>query len=198
MPVGDFPPEPLQAHEALALVRAPNPECRTGCRDRALLAVMWRCGLRNSEARNLELSHVIVDPKHAVRVLRPKGARSKKGKAPRTVGVDDQTWALLESWIAMRGDEPGILFSTASGKPINDRDLRTMVAYNARRAGIRRRVHPHALRHTFAKGLYDESVGMVHIQELLGHTQLTTTAGYLQGIGATEVVEISSARKWEI
>jgi site-specific recombinase XerC len=198
MPIGDFPPEPLEQHEALALVRAPNPKCRAGSRDRALLAVMWRCGLRNSEVRNLELSHVIVAPEHALRVLRPKGARSKKGKPPRTVGVDDTTWELLQAWIATRGDEPGILFSTASGKIINDRDLRTLVAYNARRAGIRRRVHPHALRHTFAKALYDESVGMVHIQELLGHTQLTTTAGYLQGIGATEVVAISSARKWEI
>ncbi len=194
MPKGDYPPEPLQLSEALALVNAPNPYCRTGCRDRAVLMVMWRCGLRNSEVRNLEVSHVIEQPRRALRVLRPKGARSKKGKRPREVGVDEQTWAMIQAWLRKRGPGPGILFDTTSGKPINDRALRRLVAYNARRAGIQRRVHPHCLRHTYARDLVEEGVGLPHIQGALGHSDLPTTAKYIQDIGATEIVAVTCDR----
>jgi integrase len=195
MPIGDFPAEPLEPSEALALVRRQSTKSRTGTRNRAIFGVLWRCGLRNGELRNLDLSHVSHEGE-ALRITRPKGYRN--GKKPRTVGVDQTTMALIDAWIEHRGTEPGPLFITYSGRRITGRDLRDLVATGAKLAGIARRVHPHCLRHTYARALYDEGVGMVHIQKALGHTNLATTAVYLDSIGATEVVAITSNRTWEV
>tara|TARA_R110000751_G_scaffold52041_2_gene113583 strand:+ start:114 stop:671 length:558 start_codon:yes stop_codon:yes gene_type:complete len=185
----------LEPDEARALVRQPNPKCRTGARDRAILAVLWRCGLRNGEVRNLDIDHLSKSDQ-SLRVMRPKGYR--KGKGPRAVGVDDQTWELIDHWLTFRPPGPGPLFPTFSGQRILGRDLRTMIARKARDAGIERRVHPHCLRHTYARALYDEGVGIVHIQMALGHTALATTAHYLESIGASEVVAITSKRTWKL
>lgn len=195
MPIGDFPSHPLEPEQALALVQAPNGKCRTGARDQAMLAIMWRCGLRNAEVRNLDIEHISESAK-SLRVMRPKGY--KKGKAPREVGVDAQTWDLIRQWISFRGDGPGPLFTSYKGLRVAARDLREMVARKARDAGIQRRVHPHALRHTYARALYDEGVGMAHIQHALGHSSLATTAVYLNSIGANEVIAITSKRSWEL
>jgi site-specific recombinase XerD len=66
----------------------------------------------------------------------------------------------------------------------------------AKRAGLERRIHPHALRHTFARELYDEGVGIREIQVALGHRSLATTETYLRSIGATRAVEVTIERVW--
>ncbi len=192
MPIGDYPAHALEPHEALALFRTPNPRNRTGARDRAMIALMWRCGLRNSELRDLDLEHI---SEERVRVMRPKGY--KRGKKPRDIGLNADTWGVVLEWLAFRGIAPGPLFTTRHGQRLDERQLRRMVARRARDAGLQRRVHPHCLRHTFARALYDKGVGMVHIQKALGHSNLATTAVYLEGIGANEVVEVTSAIAWE-
>jgi integrase/recombinase XerD len=55
-------------------------------------------------------------------------------------------------------------------------------------------VHPHAFRHTFARELYDEGVGILEIMLALGHSSVKTTQTYLQSIGANEVISVTSAR----
>lgn len=193
------PPHPLAPGEAARILEA----CRStwaGVRNRALIALLWRGGLRAAEALSVQLddTYPTVLPSgervRVVRVARPKGYA--RGAAPREVGLDPQATAVLEAWLERRGGAPGPLFWTRHGGRLSDRYVRRMVASMASRAGLRRRVHPHCLRHTFARELYDESVGMREIQLALGHRRLDTTATYLESIGATEVVAATAMRSW--
>jgi len=84
------PPEVLSEAEAIALIKACSTRAPTGVRNRALIAVLWRCGLRISEALALELRDVDLEA-GTVRVRHGKGDKS------RTVGIDEQTAALLEN-----------------------------------------------------------------------------------------------------
>ena len=89
------PPEVLTEAEAIALMKACSTRAPTGVRNRALIAVLWRCGLRISEALALELRDVDLQ-EGTVRVRHGKGDRS------RTVGLDEQTTALLARWLDRR------------------------------------------------------------------------------------------------
>jgi len=89
------PPEVLTEAEAIALMKACSARAPTGVRNRALIAVLWRCGLRISEALQLELRDVDLQA-GTVRVRHGKGDRS------RTVGLDEQTTALLARWLDRR------------------------------------------------------------------------------------------------
>ncbi len=193
---GAFPPEPLEPAQALAIIKHIKPRTRKGCRDRAILAVMWRCGLRCAEVRDLAFSNLKINEPRSLTVLRPKG--TARGKKPRTVGLDETTLELIRQWLRWRGAEPGPLFTSTAGTPLQLNNMRRMVAGRGREAGIARRVHPHCFRHTYARDLYLEGVGMVDIMNSLGHSGLETTARYLQSIGCTQSVAITSERQWEV
>jgi site-specific recombinase XerD len=95
------PPEVLSESEVIALIRACSTRAPTGVRNRALIAVLWRSGLRISEALALELRDVDLQA-GTLRVRHGKGDRS------RTVGVDEQTAAMLARWVdRRRGLRPG-------------------------------------------------------------------------------------------
>ncbi len=189
-----FPVDPLTPAEAASLIEACNPRWRTGKRNRAHIALLWRCGLRSAEACSLDLSDFREGDPCTIRVLQPKGFAG--GKGAREQGLDARTCGILRAWIKVRGDGPGPLLSTATGARLATSYMRRALPRLAARAGITRRVHPHALRHGFARGLYDEQVGIVHIQRALGHSNLGTTARYLQSIGASEVVAVLAGREW--
>ncbi len=197
MPVGDRPAFPLEKQQVLQILRHQNPKTRSGCRNRAIVSMLWRCGLRNSELRNVELEHLIRGPERAVRVMRPKGIA--RGAKPRNLGLEPETWRMIQQWIAdFRGVAPGPLFNTRVGTRIDDRNLRRMIAGLARQAGITRRVHPHCFRHTFAHELYDEGVDLMRIRDALGHTNVATTEKYLRYIGCGEHVSITAGRGWKL
>ena len=196
MPKGDRPPHPLEKHQAMALLQQPNPECRTGARDRALLTVLYRCGLRSNEARSLEVDHIVETPRHELRVLQPKGVRN--GNRFRSAGLDGGTWEVLQQWLDVRGRHPGFIFDSKTGAKLDAKNFRSMLQSRARKAGIMRRVHPHCLRHTFASELYHEGVGMLDIMNLMGHRRLDTTALYLQNIGCSKSLAITCEREFSI
>lgn len=167
-----------------------------GLRDRAYLAVLFRCGLRNNEARMLDLDDLHMDTEPwSIRVRFPKGVQSGKGK-PREIGVDAPTQRILKNWLALRGSAAGPLFYTATRKRVDTSYLRRKIKVLGKAAGITRRVHPHALRHAFARGLNDEGVPIRLIQLALGHSTLNTTAIYLQSLGDPEVIAATGKREW--
>lgn len=163
-------------------------------RNRALLVLLWRCGLRCNEAVSLDVADVRLEEPAQVRVRFPKGY--ERGAKPRSVGLDERSRTILAAWIAKRGDAPGALFVTRHGSRLTNRAVRQTFAALGRRAGLQRRVHPHAFRHTFAAELYAERVGVVEIQQCLGHSSLAVTQCYLKSIGATEVVACTASRSW--
>lgn len=188
-----YPSDPLTREECERLLNTCR-ETWTGTRDRAQLALLWRCGLRAAESCALELSDFRPGSPCTVRVRSPKGAA--RGKAPREIGLDERTCNTVRAWIDVRGEAPGPLFCTRPGGRVQTPYLRRMLPRLAKTAGIARRVHPHALRHTFARELYDEATGIVHIQKALGHDSLQTTATYLESIGASDVVSMTAGREW--
>jgi integrase len=181
---------PLEAAQAARLVEAGR-----GVRDRAILAMLWRGGLRANELCSLRMEHVrlLEDGTAVIKVNQPKNL--SKGAPKRVVAIGKKAADLLRTWLAKRGDEPGPFFRTHAGKRLCTSQIRRTVALAGQRAKLGRRVHPHALRHTFAHSLYYEGVGVLEIQEALGHGSVDTTRIYLNGIGATRVVSILANRE---
>jgi site-specific recombinase XerD len=187
------PPEVLSEAEAIALLKACSTRAPTGVRNRALIAVLWRCGLRISEALSLELRDVNLDA-GTVRVRHGKGDRS------RTVGIDEQTTALLARWLDRRKQlSPGArapIFCTLQGGRIDSSYIRRLLPRLAAKAGIDRRVHAHGLRHTHAAELAREGTPINIIRDDLGHTSLAVTDRYLRDVAPQAVIDTIRARHW--
>jgi integrase len=86
---------------------------------------------------------------------------------------------------------------TSRGSPILPSHVRRLCGRLAEKAGIEGRIHPHALRHTFAAEWYREQPDrIVELMLALGHTKITVTQRYLRDIGSTDVVKLSINRSW--
>jgi integrase len=185
-----FPPHPLTIDEARALIDAAG-SGRAGARNRALVTLGYRAGLRCSEALALQVEDL--EPKGdglVVRVRKPKGYRTMA--RPRYVGLSPKAAAIVREWIEMcRGP---LVFTTRTGEPMLPSYVRQLMVRLGKRAGLRKRVHFHGLRHTFARHLYDEGVGTVHIQHALGHRSLSMTERYLSSVGSSEVLDVTLNR----
>lgn len=188
------PVEVLTPEECRALLR----HCGRGVtayRNKAIIVTLWRAGLRVAEC--LALRPKDVDLKTgSVRVLHGKGDKA------RTVGLDVEAIERVDRWLEKRGalelPRRAPLFCTLDGRPLWDSYLRQLLPRVARRAGIEKRVHPHAFRHTFAVELSRQGVAVHVIQGLLGHEELKSTNGYLKHLGATELLEAIRGRpRWE-
>ncbi len=189
-----LPAELLSPDEVRALLRACSSRAPTGIRNRALIAVLYRGGLRISEA--LALLPKDVDVAGTLTVLHGKGDRR------RTVGMDPAAFALLERWldrrraIGLSGRRP--VFCTLAGEPLDTSYVRRLLPRLARKAGVEKRVHPHGLRHAHAAELAAEGVPVNVVQQQLGHGSLATTDRYLRHIAPAERVAAMRAREWAV
>jgi len=190
-----LPPEPLSPDEVKALIRACSKRATTGIRNRALIVILYRAGLRISEA--LALLPKDLDPANsAVRILHGKGDHN------RVVGLDAGAWAILQLWLDRRA-ATGIngharVFCTLKGKSVKSAYVRTLLPRLARKAGIEKRVHAHGLRHTHAYELAGEGTPLHVIQAQLGHSSLATTDRYVRHLNPAAVVETMKARVWSL
>lgn len=164
-----------------------------GVRNRALLALLYRAGLRVSEALALRPKELDLDAGQ-VHVLRGKGARQ------RVAAIDAGGAGIVARWMEERralgltGRHP-VLCTISSGakltagRPLSRAYVDAMLKRLARRAGVEKRVHAHGLRHTHAAELEREGKPVRAIQEQLGHTSLATTQTYLDHLSPSERVE---------
>jgi site-specific recombinase XerD len=190
-----FPPEVLTADEVKDLIRASSNRAPTGIRNRALITVMYRAGLRLSEA--LALKPKDIDPDAGtVTVLHGKGDKR------RVVGLDPGSMAILLRWVDKRHEYSltgrSTLFCTLHGRRLHASYVRTLLHRLAAKAGIEKRVHPHGLRHSMSHDLMMEGIPVPIIQQQLGHTSLATTQRYLDHIAPKELVETMQRREFEI
>ena len=188
-----FPPEILTDDEVCRLLDA----CGTrpaGLRNRALIVVLYRAGLRINEALDLWPKDIDLQA-GSIRVLHGKGSRA------RTVGIDLAAGAVVGHWLAIRaelglgGRQP--VFCTVSGGRVGDAYIRVLLPRLARKAGIDKRVHAHGLRHTHAAQLRVEGVDIGIISKQLGHRSIATTAHYLDHIAPQQVIETIRQRPWQ-
>jgi site-specific recombinase XerD len=184
--------DPPTVDEIVAVMRQAG-EGRHGRRLRALIVVLWRAGLRIQEA--LALTEADLDERRGS-VLITHGTNDKR----REVGMDSWAWSALAPWIADRTDLPvGPLFCVIDG-PTRGRAwsasaVRVELRRVARAAGVRRRFAPHQLRHAHAVELLHEGIPLPLIQRQLGHSYLSTTGTYLQGIDSEEIISAVHARR---
>jgi integrase/recombinase XerC len=163
-------PSFLPKDEATQLLDAAPEPTAAGARDRALLELLYASGLRVAEGCGLDLED-LDEARHTVRVL-------GKGEKERVVPVGETALEALAGYLAMRGRQRGPLFLNARGGRLTPRSAHRIVRRLARRAGISQRVTPHTLRHSFATHMLGEGADLRLIQELLGHSRLSTTQRY--------------------
>lgn len=184
----------LTSKEIELLMRQCSRRAPTGVRNRALIAVCWRCGLRIGEA--LALTPKDFDPDGGVIVV-----QRGKGDKRRVVGVDSGTVALVGRWLEARrkrGISTGSpLFCSLAGRPMDQSYVRHLLPRLARKAGIERRVHAHGLRHAFAVDLVRSGAPLYVVRDALGHSSVATTQVYLSRVGAHEAVDAMRNREWD-
>jgi integrase/recombinase XerC len=151
------------------LDRAPA-ESEAGRRDHALLELLYATGIRVSECCGLDCDD-LDRGQGTVRVL-------GKGSKERVVPVGEVALGALDRYLAGRARRGGPLFTNQRGGRLTARSVHRIVGRQARGAGVGRRVTPHTLRHTFATHMLGEGADLRLIQELLGHSRLSTTQRY--------------------
>ena len=176
-------PKVLSREQVEELLKVPDVK-RTvsGLRNRAILQVLYRAGLRVSEVCNLTPADV--DLKQGVLYI-----QEGKGGKDRYVPIDSETIAWLKQWQEKRPAGDYFFSATRTGTAGNKLDVRyvrDMLYRISHRAGVylqngknKKPVNPHAFRHTYATELLEEGFGIHEVQQLLGHSDIKTTSIYL-------------------
>jgi site-specific recombinase XerD len=182
-----YPADPPTVEEIIAVMHAAGDQNDTDAvRLRALIVVLWRAGLRISEA--LALTESDLDLNRGAILI-----RHGKGGKRREVGMDRWAWEQLTPWLQLRAAlSVGALFCVLRGPTCGrawaPAGVRSQLHQAAARAGVRRRFAPHQLRHAHAVEMSREGVPLLVIQRQLGHADLAITSVYLRGIDNTEIV----------
>jgi integrase len=193
-----FPPEPLTQGEVHRLLEHMGPGY-VGARDRAVVVVLWRCGLRIAEALALYPKDVDVEA-GTVTVLHGKGDRR------RVVGIDPEAVGVVEKWLELRSelglDKSRPLFCVISkggsfGRACHSSVFREKLKDAAVKAEIAKRVHPHGLRHTCASEMANEGIKVMSIQDHLGHSNPATTFRYIHRLSPWESIGVAQRRTWQ-
>jgi integrase/recombinase XerD len=190
-PTRRFPAEPLGLSDVEALRAACSRRAPTGIRNRALLAVLFRSGLRISEA--LALFPKDIDATGgSLRVLHGKGDKARTAPLPSDAADAVALWLASRKRLGLAGRHP--LFCTLKGEPLWDSYVRTLCKRLAVKAGVEKRCHPHGFRHGWALGQVESGTSLPVIQQLLGHTSLATTATYVSHIAPAKAVAEATAK----
>jgi site-specific recombinase XerD len=170
---GDFKrlPTVLTAAEQSILLAAPNKKAPTGFRNYLMMLYFLNLGLRVSEAINLKPEHIDWNSGR-ITILASKNERD------RVLWLPEKMLQLTERWLELRPSAGDYLFCTLQGEKLMDRYIREYVSRYAKKGGIKKRVHPHSLRHTFATDLLREAKDIRLVQKALGHASIATTMIY--------------------
>jgi integrase/recombinase XerD len=169
-------PDTLSVREVEALIAAPGIDDPLGWRDRALLELGYGAGLRVSELCGLLLTDLLL-PENLVRVL---GKGGKQRLVPIGRSIIGAVSVYLHSLRPTldRGKSGGRVLLNARGEPLSRVGAWGIVKRATERAGIKKRVTPHTLRHSFATHLLEGGADLRAVQEMLGHADLSTTQIY--------------------
>jgi integrase/recombinase XerD len=169
-------PHVLTRGEVERMLSQPTGTGPAALRDRALLELMYACGLRASEAIGLELADVDVDE----RVLRARGKGSKERLVPIGQAAARAVALYLERGrgALVKGSAEPALFVNFRGGRLTRQGLYKIVRRHATTAGLADRMSPHTLRHTFATHLLAGGCDLRSVQEMLGHADVSTTQLY--------------------
>lgn len=170
-------PEVLTVEEIDRIIAAVDLSKQEGQRNRAILEVLYSCGLRVSELCQLKISNLYLDEGF----IRVEG----KGNKERLVPISDRAIQELEAWFAQRahisikpGHEDSVFVSFRRGGGLTRIMVFYIVKEYAEKAGIRKSISPHTFRHSFATHLLEGGANLRAIQAMLGHESIATTEIY--------------------
>jgi integrase/recombinase XerD len=169
-------PQTLSLNEVESLMAQPDFRDKQGIRDRAILETLYATGMRVSEAVNLKTDNVNLD----IGFLRCIGKGNKERVIPLGKKAVASIWRYLEAsrpHLAKKKETP-FLFLNRSGNKISRQSLWKLLKKYARAARIKKPIRPHILRHSFATHLLERGADLRSVQEMLGHTNISTTQIY--------------------
>ncbi len=199
-------PTTLNEIERKKLLDQPNKRYPTQFRNYCMMELMLNCGLRVSEAINLEVKH-IDNYRNQLEIKDSKGAKDRVVWIPQETLEDIKEWIDIRSSLIEEGKIPdpkkisrkkiahersifledvkekdikNYLFVTFKGTPVDSSYMRRVVKKYARDAGLSKSedISPHTLRHTFATDLYEHTDNLRKVQKALGHSDISTTQIY--------------------
>ena len=172
-------PKIMSLEDIERLIAAPDIKTPRGIRDSIMIELIYATGIRVSELTNLSVSDVRL-LEGFIRVVWKGG----KGSKERLVPVAERTMEKLKNYIetvrpTFMGDRPSsVLFFGRSGRPMTRQGFWKMLKIYALKAGVSTKVSPHTLRHSFASHMLDNDADLRAIQEMLGHSDISTTQIY--------------------
>ena len=173
--IGRHLPDVLSVGEVDAIMESVNLSAPSGLRDRAILEILYGCGLRVSEACSLRISRVYLD-EGFVRVI-------GKGDKERLVPMGEMARKAFADYLAVRPEASSrqyddVAFLNRFGSPMSRVAVFNIVKHQALLAGVRKNISPHTFRHSFATHLIENGADLRVVQEMLGHESILTTEIY--------------------
>jgi site-specific recombinase XerD len=189
-------PQPLSRDEAKALLAA-CPNTTNGIRDKALFTVLYRGGTRITATLNIRPADIDWE-RNLITIHRDKGGKG------RTITIDDEAMNILRVWaerrssLGVNGRHPFFCATNkkALGNALKSSHYRRTIKKLQRKAGIDKRCHLHALRHTAASELLEEGIDIATISRQLGHAHISTTSRYVHQLRPDLANQKLKARAW--
>jgi len=169
-------PETLSVNEIEALLTQPDLRDKQGIRDRAILEILYATGMRVSESVNLKFDNVNLE----VGFLRCIG----KGNKERLIPLGKKAIIAIKRYIDevrpkfLKNNQSDALFLSRFGKKISRQSFWKIIKKYAKGARIKKPIRPHILRHSFATHLLERGADLRSVQEMLGHSNISTTQIY--------------------
>ncbi len=145
--------------------------CTNNIKHKLILKLLYGCGFRVSEIVNLRKNDILFEEGLII-------VRLGKGKKDRYVKIPDSILNEIKSYLDFNEDD--YLFVSQRRGKLSVKTIQKIVENSAKKAGIRKKVHPHTLRHSFATHLLENGTDLRIIQKLLGHSSIKTTQLYLR------------------
>ena len=173
--LGKYLPAVLSVEEVDAIMESVDLKASSGLRDRAILEVLYGCGLRVSECTGLLLSHVHLDEGYVDVV--------GKGNKQRIIPLGEMAAEAVRNYLPVRPEPSArayedVLFLNHFGRPLSRVSVFNLVKERAMAAGIHKEISPHTFRHSFATHLIEGGADLRIVQEMLGHESILTTEIY--------------------
>ena len=173
--LGRYLPDVLSEEEVFRIIDSVDVFTWQGSRDKAILEVLYGCGIRVSEAVSLKMSGLYFK-EGFVRVI-------GKGNKERLVPLNEMAAESLKSYLDRRpepadSESDDIVFLNRFGKTLSRQSMFKMIKTQALLADIRKEISPHTFRHSFATHLVEHGADLRVVQEMLGHESVTTTEIY--------------------
>lgn len=171
------PPEILSREEADALLSQPVTDKPKGSRDKAMLEFLYATGMRVTELISVKLSHVNMNLGYV---------KCMEGDKERVIPFGTHAKTALEGYLdgnreaLLKGNESEYLFVNCSGTPMSRQGFWKLLKSYAHKAGISKDITPHTLRHSFAAHMVENGADLKAVQEMLGHSDISTTQIYME------------------